>query len=132
MTMTDPIADMLTRIRNAIRVGKKTVDVPASRLKEGILDVLKREGFIEDYKTGESGAVRTIRVWLKYSRLGESVIREIRRESKPGRRIYRPVEEIKPVLRGTGIAVVSTSRGILSDRECRRQHVGGEVLCRVW
>jgi len=132
MTMTDPIADMLTRIRNAVRVKQKTVDVPASNLKRGVLEVLKREGFIEDFKEAESGSLKMIRVWLKYSRLGESVIRHVQRESKPGRRVYRAVEELKPVLRGTGIAVVSTSRGVLSDRECRRERVGGEVLCKVW
>jgi len=132
MTMTDPIADMLTRIRNAVRVRKDSVDIPASRMKAGIAAVLKREGFIRDFKVVQDGPRGTIRVFLKYGRQGEPVIQEIQRVSKPGRRVYRGVEEIQPVLRGIGIAVVSTARGILSDRECRKERIGGEVLCTVW
>lgn len=133
MSMTDPIADMLTRIRNAVRVQKRTVDIPSSKMKAAVLDVLKREGFVEEFKVveGPTSAVGLIKVYLKYSRLGDSVIQEIKRVSKPGRRVYRAVSEIEPVLRGIGIAVVSTSRGILSDRECRKARVGGEVLCTV-
>ena len=132
MSMTDPIADLLTRIRNAVRVHKPVVDVPASRTKAGVLDVLKREGFIEDFKKAEESGFAMIRVYVKYSRLGESVIQEIQRVSKPGRRVYRGVSELEPTLGGIGIAVVSTSKGILSDRECRKERVGGEVLCTIW
>ena len=132
MSMTDPIADLLTRIRNAVSVHQRHVDAPASTMKSGILEVLKREGYIEDFKVVEQGRRKMIRVYLKYSPIGEPVITEIQRESKPGRRVYRDVTEIVPVLRGTGIAVVSTPRGILSDRECRKEHVGGEVLCTLW
>jgi len=132
MSMTDPIADLLTRIRNAVSVHQRQVDAPASTVKSGILEVLKREGYIEDFKVVEQGRRKMIRVYLKYSAVGEPVITEIRRESKPGRRVYREVTELAPVLRGTGIAVISTPRGILSDRECRKEHVGGEVLCTLW
>jgi small subunit ribosomal protein S8 len=130
--MTDPIADMLTRIRNAVRVRKPTVDVPSSRMKASIAAVLKREGFIGDFKVVEEGLPGMIRVFLKYGRRGESVIQEIHRVSKPGRRVYMGVSEMEPILRGIGVTVVSTARGILSDRECRRDHIGGEVLCTVW
>ena len=132
MSMTDPIADMLTRMRNAARVKKETVDVPFSKMKEAVLAVLKREGFVADYKVGEPTGFGIIRVWLKYSRLGEPVIQNIKRVSKPGLRVYRGTGGIDPVLRGIGIAVVSTSRGLLSDRECRKEKVGGEVICTVW
>ena len=132
MSMTDPIADMLTRIRNAVAVKKQTVDIPFSKVKEAILAVLKREGFIEDFKVGEASGFGMIRVWLKYARLGKSVIQEIHRASRPGLRLYRGSGELEPVLHGIGIAVVSTSKGILSDRECRKEKVGGEVLCTIW
>ena len=132
MSMTDPIADMLTRIRNAVRMKKAAVDVPFSKAKQAVLDVLQREGFIEGYEISEPTGRGMIRVQLKYSRVGESVIQQIQRTSRPGRRIYQGVEDLDPVLRGIGIAVVSTSRGVLSDRECRTQKVGGEILCKVW
>ncbi len=132
MSMTDPIADLLTRIRNAVSVHQRQVDAPASTVKSGILEVLKREGYIEDFKLVEQGRRKMIRVYLKYSPIGEPVITEIQRASTPGRRVYREVTELKPILRGTGIAVLSTPRGILSDRECRKEHVGGEVLCTLW
>lgn len=132
MNMTDPIADMLTRIRNGLRQRKPAVDVPASKVKASILEVLKREGFIQDYQVGEAGVVRNIRVYLKYSRLGESVIQNIRRESKCGVRKYSPAKQLKPLLKGVGIAVVSTSKGMKSDRECRKENVGGEVICTVY
>jgi len=108
--------------------------MPASKMKVGVLEVLKREGFISDFKVvdGKQPGHDIIRVYLKYSRLGESVIKAIRRVSKPGLRVYRGASEIEPVLRGIGIAVVSTPKGILSDRECRKEHVGGEMLCTVW
>jgi len=130
--MTDPIADMLTRIRNAVRVHKLTVDMPFSNVKAEMLAALKREGFIEEFKAVEAGKRRLIRVYLKYGQLREPVITEIQRESKPGRRVYRNAADLKPILRGIGVAIVSTPRGILSDRECRKEHVGGEVLCTVW
>jgi len=130
---TDPIADMLTRIRNGVRAHAKSVDVPFSKVKAGILAVMKREGYIADFQSaGEEGAKKLIRVYLKYSDIGEPVIAEIQRASTPGRRVYKGAEAIEPVLRGIGMAVVSTSRGILSDRECRKERLGGEVLCTVW
>ena len=132
MNMTDPIADMLTRIRNAVDVRQHTVDMPTSKTKAAVLEVLKREGFIRDFKAVEDARRRLIRVYLKYSELGESVITHIVRESKPGRRVYRGAGDLEPVLRGIGIAVISTSRGIFSDRECRKERIGGEVLCKVW
>jgi small subunit ribosomal protein S8 len=134
MSMTDPIADMLTRIRNSASIYQKRTSVPYSRVKEGILKVLKEEGFIADYKTAEEGVRRVIFVYLKYGEGGEKVINSIDRVSKSSRRIYRAVEELrrKPVLDGMGIAVVSTSKGIMSDRECVKQKLGGEVLCSVW
>ncbi len=132
MSMTDPIADMLTRIRNAVRVRLRTVDVPSAKMKTHVLEVLKREGFISDFKDVEEKGDKLTRVYLKYSELGEPVITTIRRESKPGRRVYRAAEDLEPVLRGIGIAVISTSRGVFSDRECRKEKIGGEVLCRIW
>lgn len=131
--MTDPIADMLTRIRNGVRVHAKTVDVPFSKVKVEILSALKREGYIADFQTaGEEVAKKLIRVYLKYSDVGEPVIAEIQRTSSPGRRVYKAVTELEPVLRGIGIAIVSTPKGMLSDRECRKEHLGGEVICTVW
>lgn len=132
MVMTDPIADMLTRIRNALMRGHRTVNIPASKIREGILAALKREGYIEDYRRIEARPADILRVYLKWGPNGERVIQEIKRVSKPGRRIYRKVEEIRPVLRGIGIAIYSTPQGILTDRECRRRRVGGELLCTVW
>ncbi|RME03199.1 MAG: 30S ribosomal protein S8 [Planctomycetota bacterium] len=140
MCMTDPIADMLTRIRNANAIGRKKVDVPFSKIKKGILEVLKREGFIEKFEEVEGRVSRrrrkkrgkVLRVFLKYGENGEFVINQIRRESKCGRRVYRSVKEIKKVLNGYGIGIYSTPKGILSDRECRLQKVGGEYLCSVF
>ena len=129
--MTDPIADMLTRIRNAVRGEQPFVDIPASRVKRGIADVLKREGFIWDWKVEETEPVATLRLELKYGPNGERVIQTIKRISKPGRRLYTRSRELKPVLGGLGISIVSTSRGVVSDREARRDNVGGEVLCEV-
>lgn len=131
--MTDPIADMLTRIRNGVRVHAKTVDVPFSKMKVGVLGALKREGYVADFKVaGDEGIKKIIRVYMKYSDIGEPVIAEIQRASSPGRRQYKAVAHMEPVLRGIGVAIVSTSKGILSDRECRKEHIGGEVLCTVW
>jgi small subunit ribosomal protein S8 len=133
MSMTDPIADLLTRIRNAIRVRHSSVDVPASRFVRAVAEVLRREGYVEDLRLSEDGGPRpTLRIYLKYDADGNPVISSIGRVSRPGRREYRRVTSIPKVLNGLGISVVSTSRGVLSDREAREQRVGGEVLCEVW
>ena len=130
--MTDPIADMLTRIRNAVSVEKPYVDIPSSRFKRGIADVLKREGFIWDWKeVDEENPSATLRLELKYGPKGERVIQSIRRISKPGRRLYSRGKELKPVLGGLGICIISSSKGVISDREARRENIGGEVLCEV-
>jgi len=131
--MTDPIADMLTRIRNSVRVERPYVDIPTSRVKRGIADVLKREGFIWDWKDidTEGEPVAQLRVELKYGPNGERVIQTIKRVSKPGRRLYTRSRELKPVLGGLGISIIRTSKGVISDREARRDNVGGEVLCEV-
>lgn len=131
MTMTDPIADMLTRIRNAVRVKKRKVDVPASKLKAAIADVLKREGYIEGYEVVLDGSQGVLRIDLRYDADGVPAIRSIDRTSKPGRRLYHGVRDLPRVVGGMGVAVLSTSRGVLSDREARRQRVGGEYLCSV-
>jgi len=130
--MTDPIADMLTRVRNALRVGHESVEMPSSRGKEGVARVLKDEGFIGDYRVVGEPPHRLLKVYLKYGPRGEEIIQDITRVSRPGRRIYRPVNELGHVRNGLGIWVVSTNRGILSDRECRQLHVGGEVICSVF
>jgi len=132
MTMTDPIADMLTRIRNANMRSKKAVDVALSKMNKAIAEVLKREGFIKDFRIIEQKPQGWIRIYLKYGRQGEKVIHEIKRVSKPGRRIYRQLKDLERVREGIGIAIVSTSKGVMSDRECRRAHVSGEVICTVW
>ncbi len=132
MTMTDPIADMLTRIRNALRNRAETVSIPGSRIKVGIARVLKDEGYIADYSVESDGPKAVIHVKLKYGPEGEEVIRSIQRYSRPGCRRYRGVKEIPRVLNGLGIAVLSTPAGVLSDRECREKNVGGEVLCCVY
>jgi small subunit ribosomal protein S8 len=147
--MTDTVADMLTRIRNANRIESPVVDMPATHLKRRIAQVLKDEGFILDYQVGktvtdEQGAETfeerqdlseshtALRVYLKYGPEGERIIPHLERASRPGRRLYRRVTELRPVLDGLGIAILSTSRGVLSDRQARAQRVGGEVLCTVW
>ena len=129
--MTDPIADMLTRIRNAVRVEHPTVDIPLSKVKRGVADVLKREGYIWDWEEVEEQPVSALRLVLKYPD-GESVIQKIQRVSKPGRRIYNRSRDLRPVLNGLGISIISTSSGVLSDREARSQNIGGEVLCQIW
>ncbi|MCS7468676.1 30S ribosomal protein S8 [Stieleria sp. ICT_E10.1] len=129
--MTDPIADMLTRIRNAVRVERAFVDIPSSRVKRGIADVLKREGFIWDWAEVEENPVNVLRLELKYGSNGERVIQTIRRMSKPGRRLYAHCKDLKPVLGGLGITIISTSKGVISDREARREKIGGEILCEV-
>ena len=129
--MTDPIADLLTRIRNALRNHAATCTVPGSGVKVRILDVLKREGYIESFEVHSEGPRSTVLVNLKYGPEGEQVITDLQRYSKPGCRRYRGVEDLPRVRGGLGIAVVSTNQGVLSDRECREKRVGGEVLCTV-
>jgi small subunit ribosomal protein S8 len=129
--MTDPIADMLTRLRNALRVHHGSVSMSASRTKRNIADVLKREGFIREYEITPDGVQGKLTLMLKYGPNGEAVINEVTRESKPGRRVYRGVKEITRVLNGTGIAIYTTPQGVLSDRECRAQNVGGEMIATV-
>ncbi len=130
MTMSDPIADMLTRIRNGQRAEKKEVAMDSSRLKEAIAKVLKDEGYIADFRVESQGAKKTLVVALKYHQ-GAPVIERIERVSRPGLRIYRNKESLPKVLGGYGIAVVSTSKGVMTDRQARAQGVGGEVLCVV-
>ncbi len=132
MVMTDPIADMLTRIRNANQMKKQTVDVPASKLKVEILSLLKQEGFITDFEVVSGGVQANIKVTLKYLQNSERAVRGLKKISKPGLRVYAKTDDIPRVLNGLGIAIVSTSRGIMTDREARKQQVGGEVLAYVW
>ena len=129
--MTDPIADMLTRIRNGLMSEKQAVDVRGSKVNLGIARVLRDEGYVSDFKFVEVPPQGVVRVYLKYGPEGEMVIQDITRKSKPSRRVYCGVDEIPRVLDGLGISILSTSKGILSDRECRRERVGGEVLCTV-
>jgi small subunit ribosomal protein S8 len=132
MNNQDPIADMLTRIRNANRVGRRMVLIPKSKICLGIAQVLRDEGYIEEYDSIEDASGQgQIRVKLKYSLSGDKVIHTIDRSSKPGCRVYRGVKELPEVLNGMGIAVVSTSKGVMSDRKAREENVGGELLCTV-
>ena len=131
MSLADPIADMLTRIRNAIRANKTDVNVKASNICEGIASVLKNEGYIKDFDRIDDGKQGILRVTLKYDQDGQSVITELKRISKPGRRTYSSVEQLPHVLGGYGAAIVSTSKGVMSDRDCRKNNVGGEIICTV-
>jgi small subunit ribosomal protein S8 len=132
MSMTDPIADMLTRVRNALMSGKEKVDVPASAMKEGIARILRDEGYIINYRMIEDNKQGVIRITLKYGEGDTPAIEKLQRISKPGRRVYVPAKRIPRVLNGMGIAVLSTSRGLLTDKESKSQNVGGEVLCYIW
>jgi len=132
MTMSDPIADMLTRIRNASKAKISSVDIPGSNSKRAMANVLKVEGFIRNYKFIEDDKQGTLRVYLKYGKDQASVILGIKRISKPSRRIYVKGGDIKPVLNGMGIAILSTSKGIMADRQARKENLGGEILCNVW
>lgn len=132
MTMTDPIADMLTRIRNANVVKHETVDVPASNMKKEIARILLEEGFVRGYDVIEDGKQGIIRIQLKYGQTGERVISGLKRISKPGMRVYAANHEVPRVLNGLGISIVSTSKGILTDKQARKENVGGEVICYVW
>lgn len=129
--INDPISDMLTRIRNAIRIERTFVDVPMSNLRRSVADVLKREGYILDYSEVEGTPGKNLRIELKYGPNGEKVIQSVRRVSKPGRRVYVKCTELRPVLNGLGISIVSTSKGVFSDREARQHKLGGEVLAEV-
>jgi len=132
MQITDPIADLLTRIRNANSSKHETVDVPASNMKKAIVEILNNEGFIKGYQVIEDGKQGVIRITLKYGPKNEKVISGLKRVSKPGLRYYASAEELPRVLKGLGIAIVSTSKGIMTDKEARAQHIGGEVLAFVW
>ena len=131
MSLSDPIADMLTRIRNGVRIQKTEVKIRASSICEGIARVLKEEGYIKDYDRIDDGKQDLLRVFLKYSQEGEPIIREIKRASKPGRRLYSTVKDLPDVLGGMGITIVSTSKGVMSDRNCRKENISGELICTV-
>lgn len=132
MTMTDPIADMLTRIRNANTVGHKTVDVPASNMKKAIAGILKEEGYITDFEVIDDNKQGVIRITMKYGADKECVISGLKKISKPGLKVYAKRNEVPKVLGGLGIAIISTSNGIISDKKARQLGVGGEVICYVW
>ena len=132
MSMTDPIADLLTRIRNGLSAGKRYVDVPSSNEKKRILFILKEEKYIEDFMFVQNGVKASIRVFLKYDHKGGAVISGIERVSKPGRRVYVGGHEIPRVLDGLGISILSTSRGVVSNKAAKRMGIGGEVLCNIW
>ena len=132
MAMTDPIADMLTRMRNAMMASYDTVDIPSSKLKTSIAKVLKSEGYIKNYRTVNEGNRATIRVFLKYDEKGAPVIGGLKRVSKPSRRIYTKSDKIPKVLGGLGVNILSTSKGVMTDREAKKAGLGGEVLCAVW
>jgi small subunit ribosomal protein S8 len=132
MTMSDPLGDMLTRIRNGQRAQKTAIDAPASRLRTNVLDVLQREGYIRGYSEAElKKGISELRIELKYHD-GQPVIREIQRISKPGRRVYSKIRDLAPVYNGLGISILSTPQGVMSDGEARAANVGGEVLCMVF
>jgi small subunit ribosomal protein S8 len=132
MPTIDPIADMLTRIRNGLMIRKAFVLVPSSKIKVGIAQILLEEGFIQGYEVTSEQPQPNIRVWLKYDERRQPIMTGLERASKPGRRIYKGKQDLPWVLSGLGIAIVSTPRGLMTDREARRQGVGGEVLCYVW
>ncbi len=132
MQITDPIADLLTRIRNANSAKHDTVDVPASNMKKAIVEILYAEGYIKNFQVIEDGKQGVIRITLKYGPSNEKVISGLKRVSKPGLRIYAGADELPRVLKGLGIAIVSTSKGIMTDKKARAEHIGGEVLAFVW
>ncbi len=132
MTMSDPIADMLTRIRNATRARFNSVDIPGSQLKIELAKILKDEGFVRNYKVIKDGKQGILRVYLKYSSDRDAVIYGMRRISKPSRRVYVKSKDIKPVMNGMGLSILSTSRGIMTDKRARSENVGGELLCNIW
>jgi small subunit ribosomal protein S8 len=129
---SDPIADMLARIRNGLHAGHVTVDVPMSRIKLEVLAILEKEGFIKGYEVVTEGKFPMIRVHMKYDSKRKPIIQKIRRVSRPGLRIYRAASELRPIRSGLATLVLTTSEGVMSDREARKRHIGGEVLCEVW
>ena len=132
MSMTDPIADMLTRIRNANSAKHKTVDVPSSRVKNQIADILVKEGYVKSYEIIEDGVKKTTRITLKYSEKNQRVLSGLKRISKPGLRVYASSDKMPRVLNGLGIAIVSTNKGIITDKVARKNNVGGEVIAFIW
>jgi small subunit ribosomal protein S8 len=132
MSMTDPIADLLTRVRNALTARHDRVEVPASRLKVDIVRILKDEGFIKNFKVSRDNKQGVIRLFLKYTDRNTPVINGLKRVSKPGRRVYQKAAELEPVLSGLGVLVLSTSRGVMTDKEARRHNLGGEAICQIW
>ena len=132
MNLTDPVGDFLTRIRNAMRARHQKLDVPASKLKAEIARILKEEGYIANYKPTEEDGMKVIRVYLKYNTNNDSVIRDLKRVSRPGCRVYQGKDEIRRVQGGFGIAILTTPKGVMTGRQARREGVGGELLCEVW
>ena len=132
MSMSDPIADMLTRIRNACKAKFSSVDIPGSKLKTEIAKVLKNEGYIKNYKFIKNNKQGVLRLYLKYTASQMPVIQEIERLSKPSRRVYVGAKDIQPIYNGTGIAILSTSKGVVSDKTARQNNIGGELLCKIW
>lgn len=132
MMVTDPIADLLTRIRNANTARKEKVDAPASKMKQAIVDILKREGYIRSYRIVDEKGHKIIRIFLKYGSKQERIITRIERISRPSVRQYANKDSIPRIINGLGIAILSTSRGLMTDREARRQGIGGEILCKIW
>jgi len=132
MAVSDPIADMLTRIRNGVKANFNSVDVPGSKLKIELAKILKEEGFIKNYKFLKDGKQGILRIYLKYGPAQSAVVYGLKRISKPSRRVYVKSKELKPVYNGMGISILSTSRGIMTDKKARRENVGGEILCNVW
>ncbi len=132
MSMNDPVADLLTRIRNAHMAKHDRLDAPASKLKVEVCRILEKEGYIRGYKVFEDKPNDRLRVWLRYTDFGAPGIQYLQRVSVPGRRVYRKADQVKPVLNGLGVGVISTSKGVLTDAEARDQRVGGEILCEVW
>jgi len=132
MTSSDPIADMLTRVRNAIRARHQKVDVPASKMKMELARILKEEGYILNFKMAEEGALKTIRIYLKYTPANQPVISKIERVSRPGCRVYVGSKDIPRVLGGLGINVLTTPRGLMTGRDARKENVGGELICQIW
>ena len=132
MSMTDPLADMLTRIRNAGMVKFETVEMPLSKVKTGVAAILKKEGFINDYQVLDTDTQGILRIEMKYDQNNERIITNLKRVSKPGRRVYVKHDQIPKVMSGLGIAIISTSKGIFTDKEARAMKIGGEILCEVW
>ncbi|QQG65738.1 30S ribosomal protein S8 [Desulfobulbus oligotrophicus] len=132
MSMSDPLADMLTRVRNATKAGFSTVEIPLSNLKVDVAKVMKQEGYIADYSVNESGVQGVLKIDLKYGENNETVIKGLRRVSKPGCRRYHRSDKIPKVMSGLGVAILTTSKGVITDKQARQDNVGGELLCEIW